>query len=111
VDLLLYTWFPDYADPSNFVNTLFDPASQAVPLHPYDDPRYVARMRDAYDVTGGKRAATYRTLATDMMRDSPPSAQYAAARRPPQIFSKRVGCQVFRPQDDGLVDLAALCLK
>jgi hypothetical protein len=109
-DLFLYTFFADYADPSNFVNNLFDPASPA-PLHPYNDPRYVAGMRAAYYVTGRKRASKYRMLATDMMRDSPPTAQYAFARQPPQIFSRRVGCQVFRPQDGGLVDLAALCLK
>jgi len=29
----------------------------------------------------------------------------------PQIFSFRIGCQVFRPQDGGLVDLAALCIR
>ena len=45
------------------------------------------------------------------MRESPPSMPFAHGRFPPQVFSERVGCQVFRPQDWGWVNLAALCLK
>lgn len=116
-DLLLDNWTADYADPSDFVNTLFDPRSISYGWAPfvnwvrYSDAEYIARMRAAYRIAGPRRAAAYRSLVADMMRESPPSAIFAHGRQFPQLFSERVGCQVFRPQDGGWVDLAALCLK
>ena len=40
-----------------------------------------------------------------------PAVLTALGASKPQVFSDRVGCQVFRPQDWGFVDLAALCLR
>ena len=68
-------------------------------------------MRKAYSVGGAARASAYRSLATEMMRVSPPVAVFGRAQAAPQLFSSRVGCQVYRPQDSGWVDLAALCRK
>jgi ABC-type transport system substrate-binding protein len=116
-DLFLDQWTADWSDPSDFVNTLFDPGaithgwSNQATWPRYGDPRYVARMRAAHGVAGARRAAAYRALVADMMRMSPPAAVFAHTRSRPQLFSDRVGCQVFRPQDLGWVDLAALCLK
>ena len=45
-----------------------------------------------------------------MMRESPPIAAISLEARP-QLLGARVGCAVFRPQDVGMVDLAALCLR
>jgi YVTN family beta-propeller protein len=116
-DLVLSPWSVDYPDPSNFVNTLFDPGAISYAYAPdvawprYGDERFLARMRSANRVAGHMRGAAYRSLVADMMRESPPSMVFAYVRFPPQVFSERVGCQVFRPQDWGWVDLAALCLK
>jgi peptide/nickel transport system substrate-binding protein len=114
VDLLLNSWYADYADPSNFVNALFDrlPSGDgyALPYHLYSDRRFLAQMRRAFLVQGARRAPTYRALVGSMMRTSPPSAPFAVPRTPAQFFSGKLGCQVFRPQDYGYVDLAALRL-
>ena len=67
-------------------------------------------MRRAAAVVGPRRASIYRQLVGQMMRQSPPTAVFAIPRQPVQLFSENVGCQVFRPQDYGYVDLAALCL-
>ena len=73
--------------------------------------RRVALKRAANRLTGRTRPAAYRSLVADMMRESPPSMPFAHGRFPPQVLSDRVGCQVFRPQDRGWVDLAVLCLE
>jgi hypothetical protein len=46
-----------------------------------------------------------------MLRSAPPAAPYGTQNGPAQVFSSRIGCKVFRPQDWGYVDLAALCLR
>ena len=115
-DLVSFTWFLDYADPADFVNGLFDakhPLGYGFP-NPLpvavDDP-WVARLRAAHGVGGAARAETYRRLVAGMLRAAPPAAPYGIQNGPAQVFSDRVGCQVFRPQDWGYVDLAALCLR
>jgi hypothetical protein len=46
-----------------------------------------------------------------MLRSAPPAAPYGTQNGPAQVFSSRIGCKIFRPQDLGYVDLAALCLR
>lgn len=114
-DLLPFTWFLDFADPSDFVDVLFDRRALG-----YDYPNPLAqspggpwtdRIRAAYAVEGRARSAAYRRLVAAMFRLAPPAAVYGLQNGPPQLFSSRIGCQVFRPQDSGYVDLAALCLR
>jgi len=116
-DMVLWNWTDDYPDPSDFINGQLD-ARQ--PLHGlvwsatwtrYDDQRFLRAMRAAFRIQGPGRAAAYRRLDAQMFRQSPPAAVFATVRGSPQLFSSRIGCEVFRPQDDGLVDLAALCIK
>jgi ABC-type transport system substrate-binding protein len=116
-DMALWNWYADYPDPSDFVNGMFD-AQQ--PLHGlawsstwgrYDDPQFIREMRATYRTQGPARAAAYRQLVTQMLLHSPPAAVWATIPSSPQLFSSRVGCQIFRPQDSGLVDLAALCIR
>jgi serine/threonine-protein kinase len=115
-DLLTFAWFLDYADPSDFVNVLYDPKHplgygypNSLPLG--TDARWTARMRAAQEVGGTARADTYKQLVAGMLRSAPPAAVYGAPNGPAQVFSNRIGCQLFRPQDWGYVDLAALCLR
>jgi ABC-type oligopeptide transport system substrate-binding subunit/class 3 adenylate cyclase/predicted Ser/Thr protein kinase len=117
-DLVLGSWFVDFADPANFVNNLLDterplgygyPAAHSL----YDDRRFIQRMRAAYQLSGERRAEAYRDLVGDMMRESPPGAVYDTRAWPAQFFSERIDpkCVVNRPQDGGYVDLAALCFR
>jgi serine/threonine-protein kinase len=114
VDLLLNAWYADYADPSDFINVIFDSHplgyGYPVPYELYADPIFLKEMRRVYLVEGAGRAAAYRNLVARMMRESPPAAVFQVPRTPAQLFSGRLGCQLFRPQDHGYVDLAALCL-
>jgi serine/threonine-protein kinase len=118
-DLFPNSWFADYPDPSDFVNELIDAGQPLAGVDwggpttfiRYHDQPYLKRMRSAFLVQGSARASAYRRLETDMFRNAPPMAVYATARGTPQLFSSRIGCQVFRPQDAGLVDLAALCIR
>ncbi|HEU4978730.1 MAG TPA: ABC transporter substrate-binding protein [Solirubrobacteraceae bacterium] len=114
-DLLANTWFADFPDPADFVNALVDGKEGGVlwtsPWVRYGDQRFLRAMRRAQSVSGPARAAVYGSLDRAILRTSPPTAVFAAAHGEPQLFSARVGCQVFRPQDQGLVDLAALCIR
>ena len=115
-DLVAFTWFLDYADPTDFVNLLFDPKhalgyGYPNPLPTGADDPWQGRMRTAHDVGGAARAEAYRRLVAGMLRAAPPAAPYGTQNGPAQVFSSRIGCQVFRPQDWGYVDLAALCLR
>jgi serine/threonine-protein kinase len=115
-DLVSFTWLLDYADPADFVNGLFDAKhplgyGYANPLPLAIGDPWAARLRAADDVGGPTRAATYRRLVAGMLRSAPPAAPYGTQNGPAQVFSSRIGCKVFRPQDWGYVDLAALCLR
>lgn len=70
-------------------------------------------MRAAHRLSGDERVSAYRDLVADLMRESPPGAVYQTRAGPAQFFSERVDrtCVVNRPQDGGVADLAALCLR
>ncbi len=117
-DLLLIGWYVDFADPANFVNGLLDferPLGYGFPEPRafYDDRRYITLMRAANRLSGDQRASAYRDLVADLMRESPPGAVYQTRAGPAQFFSDRVdpACVVNRPQDGGVANLAALCLR
>jgi class 3 adenylate cyclase/ABC-type transport system substrate-binding protein/tRNA A-37 threonylcarbamoyl transferase component Bud32/streptogramin lyase len=115
-DLVEFTWFLDFVDPGDFTNVLFDPKhplgyGYPVPLPTGLDEPWGTRLRAAHEIGGSDRGATYRRLVAGLLRSAPPAAPYGTQNGPAQVFSSRVGCQVFRPQDWGYVDLAALCLR
>jgi peptide/nickel transport system substrate-binding protein len=117
-DLMLDSWSADFPDPVDFDNALLDTQHPLKQLDwggsswtRYADQRYLRQMRAAATLSEPARSVAYRKLEVDMYRNSPPDVVYAVQLGPPQIFSSRIGCQVFRPQDNGLVDLAALCLR
>jgi ABC-type transport system substrate-binding protein/class 3 adenylate cyclase/streptogramin lyase/tRNA A-37 threonylcarbamoyl transferase component Bud32 len=115
-DLIAITWLMDFADPSDFVDALLVPGRNLGYAYPWPlarsaGPGWPERVRAAYAVAGPGRAAAYRRVVAAMFRAAPPVAVYGLQNAPPQLFSSRIGCQVFRPQDSGYVDLAALCLR
>jgi serine/threonine-protein kinase len=117
-DMLLDSWAADFPDPVDFDNALLDTQHPLVQLDwggsswtRYADPRYLHAMEASARLYGPARGHAYRRLETQMFRNSPPAAVYAVMSGPPQIFSSRIGCEIFRPQDGGLVDLAALCVR
>ena len=61
-------------------------------------------------LSGEARLRAYGRLDIDIARHAAPVVAFADITAD-DFFSARIGCQVFRPQDWGFVDLAALCLR
>jgi serine/threonine-protein kinase len=105
-------WTYDWADPSDFLNALFDP--KAV-LPSYYPPRerlpapYERMLERAARLRGAARVAAYRSLAASLERDLTPLAVFATGVTP-EFFSARMGCQVEQPVI-GAVDIGALCVR
>jgi len=106
-DLTLAPWLPDYADPFQYVNALFDPQYlQLGNIGRFDSPTYTTRMRQAGHLQGAARYRAYGDLDVALARDGVPSAPFAFSNEA-TLVSGRVGCLVLRPT----LDLTAACLK
>ena len=100
-------WLPDYVDPFQYVNILFDPQYANVGnIGRFDSPAYTARMRRAGRLQGPERYRAYGDLDVDLARDALPSAPISFFNEP-TLVSDRVGCIVLRPT----LDLTAACLR
>jgi peptide/nickel transport system substrate-binding protein len=112
-DLAILGWQADYADPSNFVNPLFD-GNRIQQQHNsnmsyLDDPSLNRRMQEAYRLSGDERLDAYAALDRDLVRDAVPVAAYLTTNA--RIYvSESVGCFSFQPAR-GLVNLVALCKR
>jgi peptide/nickel transport system substrate-binding protein len=112
-DLAILGWQADYADPSNFVNPLFDgnriQESHNSNMSYLDDPSLNRRMQEAYRLSGDQRLDAYAALDRDLVRDAAPVAAYVTTNA--RIYvSESVGCFSFQPAR-GLVNLVALCKR
>ena len=112
-DIVLNGWFADYPDPVDFINILLDgrniSAQNNVNVALMNVPRFNERMEQAERLSGPARYATYGKLDVDIMRDVAPWAPtYNGTVR--EFISKRLGCYVYQ-QTQGIIDLAAACLK
>ena len=106
-DIAFMEWGADFADPSNFINSLFDPASQ-FNYGRFDDPSLTERMRHAATLGGDHRLRAYARLDEELARRDAPVAAWATdANR--EFFSARVGCQIYQPIYG--TDLGSLCLR
>jgi ABC-type oligopeptide transport system substrate-binding subunit len=106
-DLTVSLWAPDYADPFQYVNLLFDPQyANGGNIGRFDSPAYTARMRRAGRLQGPERYRAYGDLDVDLARDALPSAPISFFNEP-TLVSDRVGCIVLRPT----LDLTAACLR
>ena len=106
-DMAISLWQPDYVDPFQYVNLLFDPQYANVGnIGRFDSPTYTARMRRAGRLQGPERYRAYGDLDVDLARDALPSAPISFFNEP-TLVSDRVGCIVLRPT----LDLTAACLR
>ena len=111
-DILLTTWFLDWADPSNFLNLFLDPNGFRPDWAPPPAPipaAYRRELEHASLLRGNARATAYRRLAVKLERDVAPFAVYSTPVLP-ELFSGRVNCRVEDPVI-GATDIGALCVK
>jgi YVTN family beta-propeller protein len=107
VDLAAVGWLADYPDPADFLNLpLEHPQSYGLLFH---DAAAKRRLDAAAKLTGAARYLAYGRLDAELARTSAPWAAYA---NPVSfdLFSARMGCQVFQPAY-AFMDLAALCIR
>jgi serine/threonine-protein kinase len=110
-DILLTTWFFDWADPSNFLNLFLAPSGFRPDWAPPPAPIPAAYRREfehAARLRGNARTAAYQRLALKLERDLAPFAVYSTPVLP-ELFSGRIDCRVENPVI-GAVDIGALCV-
>lgn len=106
-DLALLNWVPDFIDPFQYTNLLFDPQFASIGnVGRFDSRAFNSQMRHAARLWGAERYRAYADLDVRLARDAAPSAPISFLNEP-TLVSKRVGCVVLRPT----LDLTAVCLK
>jgi peptide/nickel transport system substrate-binding protein len=110
-DLAISGWFPDYADPFDFLNLLFDGqyiSGVASNVSRFDDPVFNRRLRASAKLTGSARLQAYAALDRDLIREEAPIAPFGLRNR--VIFvSPSLGCFTWNPL--GFEDWVAECKK
>ncbi len=108
-DLGWTTWTYDFADPSDYISGLFDPA-----LYGWSGgyltlrSHWIAAIRRAFKLTGEARLQAYGRLDDKLaLQDAPILAWATESAR--DFFSARVGCQVYQPIYG--MDLGRLCTR
>jgi peptide/nickel transport system substrate-binding protein len=106
-DMALLLWAPDFTDPFQYINLLFDGRAElSGNVGRFGSTTLTPLMRKAARMRGSARYATYGELDVRLARDGAPSAPISIFSEP-TLVSKRVGCIVLRPA----LDLTAACLK
>jgi ABC-type transport system substrate-binding protein len=106
-DLAPVFWVPDFIDPFQYTNVLFDPQFANIGnFGRFDSRTFNSQMRRAARLAGSARYRTYADIDVRLARDAAPSAPISFLNEP-TLVSKRVGCVVLRPT----LDLTAVCLK
>jgi YVTN family beta-propeller protein len=105
-DLAQWPWIGDFPDPSNFINSHFDP--NVSPLSTFHDPAFDRRMRRAAMLPPPQRYAAYARLDRELAARAAPAAAYATGITS-HLFSSRIGCQIHQPIYG--IDLGLLCIK
>jgi peptide/nickel transport system substrate-binding protein len=108
-DISFAGWISDYADPSDYISTLFESRDRGLANYGgFHDPAWDRRIRAAAARSGKARLPAYGRLDAELARGPAPIAPYSntTAR---DLFSARIGCQTYQPLYG--IDLAALCLR
>lgn len=96
-DIALALWVPDYVDPSEYTNFLFDSRFiGSFNLGNFDSPKYNALMRRAARLQGEARYRAYGQLDVQLARDGVPMVMVNFFNDP-TLVSKRAGCVLIRP--------------
>jgi ABC-type transport system substrate-binding protein len=106
-DLFISLWTPDFVDPFQYLNVLFDGQYAGLTnLGRFNSPAYDARMRRAGRLQGAGRYEAYGEVDVQLARATAPAAALNFLNEA-TLVSKRVGCVVLRPW----LDLTAVCLE
>ncbi len=99
-------WYPEYPDPSQYLNVLFGSGSSANPG--FRSPTFDRLLARAAGLRGSARYRAYATLDARLAREAAPYLAVSYSNNP-TLVSSRVDrrCVVLRPE----LDLAAACLK
>src|SRR5215207_251793 len=108
-DLAYWNWFPDYADPSDFVDVELGPAypGAGVPAA-VRDPGMDEAIADAARLSGDARLNAYAQLDRHLAADVLPAVPFASGTTT-HFLSARMGCPLLHPVYG--LDLAALCIR
>jgi len=107
-DIAFTNWFADFTDPFTFMNELFDPAFSQNNFGHFNDPALTRRMRYAASLSGERRLRAYAQLDADMTKNDPPAVAWGIGTYR-ELFSARVGCQIYQPIYG--FDLGSMCLR
>jgi peptide/nickel transport system substrate-binding protein len=106
-DIAPLGWAPDYIDPFQFTNVLFDGRFiGGTNSARFSSRRYNNLMRRTARLQGAPRYRAYGQLDVQLARDAAPMAAVEYSNQA-TLVSKRVGCIILRPT----LDLTAVCLK
>ena len=95
-DLFLSLWAPDFVDPFQCLNLLFDGQYAGVAnLGRFNSPVHNARMRRAGRIQGARRYEAYGAVDVQLARNAAPAAALNFLNEA-TLVSKRVGCIVLR---------------
>ena len=107
-------WAIDYLDPSDYMNVLLDgrliTATGNNDLSYFNNPAYNRRLDAAVKLTGAARYRAYAQLDAYLTRDAAPWVPYGNSVLQ-DLYSARIGCQIFAPNGGQRPDLAALCIR
>ena len=108
-DIGWVTWTYDFADPSDYISGIFDPA-----LYGWSggygalSPHWIGAIRRTFSLSGEARLQAYGRLDDELaLQDAPILAWATESAR--DFFSARVGCQVYQPIYG--MDLGHLCTR
>ena len=97
VDIALGVWIPDYVDPSQYIDPLFDGRYIGeVNIAHFNSPKYNGMIRRAARLQGDARYRAYGQLDVQLTRDAAPMAA-VAVETDAVLVSGRVGCVLVRP--------------
>jgi YVTN family beta-propeller protein len=108
-DIATSYWTTDYADPSDFVSTLFESRDpKGANFGHFRDPAWDRRMRVAAALGGNARLRAYGRLDAEIARGPAPIAPFSNTTSS-DLFSSRIGCQTYQPLYG--IDLTTLCVR
>jgi peptide/nickel transport system substrate-binding protein len=100
-------WQGEYADPSDFMTALFDPAL-GYDFGRFNQPAWITRIRQARTLTGEARLQTYGQLDDQLASRAAPIVAWSTGAAL-DFFGPRVGCEIYQPIYG--MDLGRLCLR
>jgi ABC-type oligopeptide transport system substrate-binding subunit len=106
-DISYNNWFIDFADPSQFIESIFAAPSAFSNLGNFNDKKILRRIRTATGLAGTSRSRAFAQLDADLA-SAGAGAPFASGITA-DFFSDRIGCQVHEPIYG--IAFGALCVR